>query len=219
MPPAAPPEGIRGPRFLLALGALLIGLGALLGLAVAIGGEEPPLDTAWNRLMGDARAAAPLVDVAHVLDRAGGGWIGTWVVPLVFALVVALFWRGRAAVFAVAAMAASALAVQGVKHLIARPRPEDMLVTSDFGSFPSGHTAHAATIAAVLVILAPRAWAYVVGALWTLAMALSRTLLGAHWLTDTLGGALIGAGTACAVAGFLFHVAGLGEQGRRPDDA
>ncbi len=55
----------------------------------------------------------------------------------------------------------------------------------------SGHTANAATIAIVLIVLFPRGLAVAVGVAWTLLMALSRTVLHAHWLSDTLGGALV----------------------------
>ena len=90
-----------------------------------------------------------------------------------------------------------------LKHLFGRARPEDIIVFSDFGSFPSGHVANAATIATVAFVLFPRLWVAIVGVAWVLLMALSRTVLHAHWLSDTLGGALIGAGVVLIVAGIF----------------
>jgi undecaprenyl-diphosphatase len=77
-------------------------------------------------------------------------------------------------------------------------------VASDFGSFPSGHTANAATIAVVVWVLFPRVWTAVAGVLWVVAMALSRTVLSVHWATDTLGGALAGAAAVFLLAGWLL---------------
>src|SRR5690606_28731516 len=104
-----------------------------------------------------------------------------------------------AAYFLVAEVASVAF-VQVLKHLVGRARPEDILVLSDFGSFPSGHVANAATVAMALFVLFPRVWTAVAGAAWVVLMAFSRTYLGAHWLSDTVGGALIGAAAALLVA-------------------
>ena len=71
---------------------------------------------------------------------------------------------------------------------------------SDYGSFPSGHAANAATVAAVAVVLFPRVWVIVAGAVWVVLMAFSRTYLHAHWASDTLGGALLGTGAVLVVA-------------------
>ena len=46
----------------------------------------------------------------------------------------------------------------------------------------------------------PRLWVAVVGAVWVFAMAFSRTQVHAHWLSDTIGGALIGVGMALVIA-------------------
>jgi membrane-associated phospholipid phosphatase len=50
----------------------------------------------------------------------------------------------------------------------------------------------------LLALLVPRWWVALAGAVYVVMMALSRTYLGAHWLTDTVGGAVFGASTALA---------------------
>lgn len=182
----------------------------LLALATAVGAlvvfaypQTPGFDRWWNDTIAGARADW-MLDFALVLNWIGGGWVAILGVPVlaILALVIAGRWRG--AVFAALCFAASAGAVQLLKQLFGRARPEDMLVASDYGSFPSGHTANAATIALVVWVLFPRVWTAVVGVLWVLAMALSRTFLSVHWASDTLGGALVGAGVVLVLAAWLL---------------
>ena len=97
----------------------------------------------------------------------------------------------------------SAGGVQVLKAIFGRARPEEMLVISDHGSDPSGHVANAATIAVIALVLFPRVWVAVVGAVWVFVMAFSRTQVHAHWLSDTVGGAMVGAGFALLVAAAL----------------
>ena len=81
-----------------------------------------------------------------------------------------------------------------------------MIVFSDHGSFPSGHTANAATLATIAVILFPRVWVAVVGGAWVFAMAFSRTQVHAHWLSDTVGGTLVGVGATLVIAGICARM-------------
>jgi undecaprenyl-diphosphatase len=107
------------------------------------------------------------------------------------------FWR--AALYFLCAEIASAVVVLVIKNLIGRPRPTDILVTADVGSFPSGHSANAALIATTLGIIFWRTWVWIVGAAYTVLMMLSRTYLGAHWISDTVGGMLVGVGLAVII--------------------
>lgn len=185
-------------------GVACIVLAFALGAMITLGFAHPfVFDAWWNEFVVTFRSNA-LVAFAHALDTVGGGWVAVYLVPLVVIIAFLLARRWRSSVFAALAFLASAGAVQLLKHLFGRARPEDMLVLSDYGSFPSGHTANAATLALVFAVLFPHAWVRIVGALWILLMALSRTFLSVHWATDTIGGALLGAGVVLLLAAWLL---------------
>jgi membrane-associated phospholipid phosphatase len=194
------------------VGVMLVVAGVVLGVVLAVGDTDLlDADTWWNTFV--AVFAPLMVPIANVLDLAGGGWFGTYVVPLAAALILVLAGRRWSALYFLAASIGSALLVQVLKSIFGRARPEDILVISDHGSFPSGHTANAATIATVALLLFPRVWVFLLGAVWTFLMAFSRTQVHAHWLSDTVGGALLGIGAALIV-GALFVVPILHDRDR-----
>ena len=170
-----------------------------LGLIIVIRGNVPfEADLEWMEEVLESRH--PLLELpALLMDFIGGGWFGIFVVPIGGILLLCILRRFWAALYFGAASIVSAAAVQGLKALIGRPRPEDMLVTADVGSFPSGHVANAATLAVVLGIIVWRLWVWVAGAAYVVLMALSRTYLGAHWVSDTIGGLILGAAVAVIV--------------------
>lgn len=187
-------------RWPLVSGIVAVALAAALGLVVVHRAGDLPFefDSSWMAEVLEERSVWLHIP-ALLMDWLGGGWVGVVFVPagIVILLCVARrFWG--AAYYAIAALFSVAL-VQLLKSVFDRPRPEEILVLTDVGSFPSGHVANAATTALVLAIILNRWWVWLAGVAYIALMALSRTYLGAHWLSDTIGGALIGAGIAVIV--------------------
>ena len=174
---------------------LVIALGVLIALRPK---EQFAFDMAWMAEVVEHRSPIWL-GPALFFNYAGGGIVGTFVVPLVIFLLLLAFRRPWGATYFAVASIVSVGLVQVIKHTVGRARPTEILVHADLGSFPSGHTANAATMVVVLGLLFPRVWVWVAGGAWAVLMAVSRTYLGAHWLSDTIGGLLLGAGVAIIV--------------------
>lgn len=184
---------------------LAILLMVALGVVLAVRASPFEFETEWMEEIIEHRSPWWLVP-SLVMNFLGGGWFAIFIVPLGVAAVLFAVRRPRDAVFFLIASALSAGLVQVSKAVFGRARPEDVLVHVDPGSFPSGHVANAATVAVALGLILQRAWVWAAGAAYVVLMALSRTYLGAHWITDTIGGALLGAGVAFGVWALLHTV-------------
>lgn len=133
--------------------------------------------------------------------RLGDGWL--W-----YSLAAGLLVFGGPQRFAAVSAAGSAAIVgifvfKALKHLSHRPRPCQFephcwskVLPPDRFSFPSGHTMTAFSIAVVLSFFYPP----LQPALYFLALsiALSRIVLGMHFLSDVLAGIVLGVALGCA---------------------
>jgi undecaprenyl-diphosphatase len=114
------------------------------------------------------------------------------------AVAVLVRWGLQAGIAVGLASMLSAGQVILMKSVVQRPGP----VTAFFeglGSFPSGHAANAAVLATLGGLLLRRRAAWVAGGTYVVLVALSRVVLGAHWFTDTVTGAVEGASVALLV--------------------
>ncbi|MFI8521563.1 phosphatase PAP2 family protein [Streptomyces sp. NPDC085481] len=192
--PAAPP------RHALASGTAFLGPALLIGLLLRVA-DRPffqGLDDRWAASLEGSRSGAA-TDLATVLDRLGGP-IGT-ILPLMLVGCLCVYGRWRSALYVFsAAIVANLVVVLPLKQLVDRPRPPHVWVLVNDGSYPSGQVFGAVTlvVAAAVVVFPPRArrWWWLFGAPYVVTMMWSRTWLHAQWLSDTLAGALGGAG-AC----------------------
>lgn len=174
----------------------LLGIAGVLALGIVIrssGNGPSPLDSWWHDLQRGWRTDAG-IHVAEAFDLIGGVGIVIGVtVVLITTLLIAR--RFRSAITLAVAMAVSETVTAAIKVVIARPRPADSLSDVDVTSFPSGHTAAAATLAVTLALLIGRRfWAPAIA--WIVLMAWSRTFLEAHWLSDVIAGGILGASVA-----------------------
>ena len=89
------------------------------------------------------------------------------------------------------------IAVEGLKRLTNRPRPDGEHKRSN-AAFPSSHTANAFAVATVIA----RRWRKAAVPVFLLAAVVgwSRIYLNRHWASDALGGALLATGLALLVS-------------------
>jgi undecaprenyl-diphosphatase len=208
-------------RGLLVSAGLLVGAVAVTALYVlpATRPAVQSLDDAVWRFAGAVRNA-PTTAVAVALSWLGSAWVN-W--PLRILAVVLLAWRRhwlRLASFALAVLTSEVL-IGTMKAAVDRPRPPGSLIATTGASFPSGHAvASAVTAVGLVLVLAPPGptrWRWEVNAVvFTSVMALSRVYLRAHWLSDTVAGALLGAGLALGWPALLLAIR---ERQQRPAPA
>ncbi len=163
-----------------------------------LGGESGPVDAAIL-LFVHKHAPGNLTGLFEAITYTGSS---TVLFPLTTAVVIALLLARRRfdAALLTASVVGGAAVVYMIKTLVGRTRPALWEAEWYWGSsFPSGHTLVVAAFATAAALCANRAWpaaskfTLLAASSWISLVALSRLVLGAHWPTDVLAAACIGA--------------------------
>ncbi len=188
------------------IGALVaMALFVILGLAVS---RIPP--TRFDIEAGAARGTATQLAIAFT--QSGRFW------PLIglASLGALIFAIARWPIWIPIAIFCSQIVSQGgieiAKRVFARTRPDDWLFRHELGySYPSGHACTSivffgAYALAVSALPISRGWKIGIVAcviVWIMGIDWSRVALGAHYLTDVVGGTLFGVGWLCGTVALL----------------
>jgi undecaprenyl-diphosphatase len=228
--PAARPARLATPRFWLTftVSAGVLAAWAFGGLTWYVVSHEHSalLDThvtAWAV----AHRTGWLTGIMRVVT-----WLGSTAVIIPLGLIVGIWFvrrrhEWRPLVLLAAGVAGAVALYDLVKVLVGRPRPPQAIWIGHFPApaFPSGHATQTVAFYSLLAIIAgagrsPR----VKLALWSTAVLLalvvgfSRIYLGAHWLTDVLGGYALGAFWAAVVVTVMLIASTRGTSGSRHDE-
>ncbi|MFF8913988.1 phosphatase PAP2 family protein [Streptomyces sp. NPDC015032] len=220
MPSSSPVPPVRTRSRLTPFGTAVVCAALALILLILVAARWSPL-MALDRTVADAlhRRAVTEPGLVHA-NRILTDWAwDPWTMRALIAVaVVVLWWRGaRALAMWVAATSMlSTLLQQGLKSAVGRERPQwpNPVDSAHYAAFPSGHAMTATVSCGLLLWLlhrhgtGPRVWrtALVVAWVSVVGVGATRLYLGVHWLSDVLGGWLLGAAVAgFSIAGFARY--------------
>ena len=187
----------------------LFAVGFLL-VAIPFGWLLNQVETDGSLVDLDTSGAASLHDWVHrtrfsigaleaVTSLGAPPWL--WVLVIVGTLVLARARLWRQAIFLVVTTALGGILSTLVKIAVNRPRPSvlDPIITAHGKSFPSGHAMSSTVVYGALLLvflpMVPRRWrptAIVSTVLLVALIGFSRLGLGVHYLSDVVGGFVLG---------------------------
>ena len=192
---------------------VLIGGAIMLSEQTLIAGDR----TAFN--WADDLRTSTVTDIVKAVTALGS--LALVAIATLLTVLVLLTRRRRRVIESIALVAGLAITwalVHAFKAGVDRPRPAAPLVDTAGQSYPSGHAAYAIAWVAIALVLTrtlpglARTTAAIVAAIvLAVAIGLSRVYLRAHYLSDVLGGAALGAavfavvGMAALVVAFVRH--------------
>jgi membrane-associated phospholipid phosphatase len=214
--------GLRLTLFAIAFALVAVPFGLLVA-QVRGDGRLVDIDTAGVEALHEWVRASPWVVRPLKFVTNLGGTIWLWIVVVATAALLLRAGRTRLAIFLIVTAALGGLLDSVMKIVIDRPRPVllDPVASARGKSFPSGHAMSSTVVyGSLLLIFLPavaRRWRpYVMVATVSLviAIAFTRLALGVHYLSDVVGGIVLGlAWLALSTAAFsIWRV----ERGRPP---
>lgn len=196
-----PPREIRRLVTLIGLAALAFVAMWMIGLAMATNPKVLAIDqavAAWAR----AHVGTDLLVLLSWISEAGST---LWLTLVTFAMGFWQWRRGRGVIGlgAMLASGANGLAIRGLKAEFERIRPEHLHAgpLEPGFSYPSGHAAGSMLVYGLLAWLVTREWAprrrlpaFCAALAMAILIATTRVLLQVHYLSDVVGGMLLGSG-------------------------
>ena len=188
-------------RWMLIAGASLLATFALGWLITANAGGP-----VWSDLSAKSFAlpqSEPARSIALWLADVTGSTEAAIEAIVIGVLLAGLCGWWRSALVVVGATLLVAPVTNLVKDLFERPRPDWHTVDVHFFSYPSGHTSGTAALVISLIVVIRRTWIWVIGIAWLVATIWGRIYLGAHWISDTIGGVLLALAVVSVVAALV----------------
>lgn len=154
------------------------------------------LDLNWCIKLNQYSTTKNIAVFFKIISRLGDGWF--WYTSLLITWLIQGSAYSTQMLYVIVGMLCATALYKLLKHKTLRPRPYQVHQAVVLGerpldhfSFPSGHTLHAVMLCILLGYILPSMLLLLLP--FTLLVAISRVILGLHYPSDVVAGAMIGA--------------------------